>query len=159
MVMNEAGLAALIVAFLLAVYASVASAWGGWRGRWAYVQSARNAALLVFPLLTIAVIAIVYALLTLDFRLVYVASVSSRAMSPFLRVTALWGGLQGSLLFWAWLMAGFVAAVTLRKWQRDRELMPYVIAVAMFTTTFFIGLTLFITNPFERQWQTWLRIR
>lgn len=149
---NEAGLAALIVAFLLAVYASVASAWGGWRGRWACVESARNAALLVFPLLTIAVIVIVYALLTLDFRLAYVANVSSRAMSPFLRVTALWGGLQGSLLFWAWLMAGFVAAVTLRTWQRDRELMPYVIAVAMFTTTFFIGLTLFITNPFERQW-------
>lgn len=152
--LTDAGLASLVVAFLLAVYATVTSAWGGWRGRWAFVESARNATLLVFPLLTIAIIAIVYALLTLDFRLAYVANVSSRAMSPFLRVTALWGGLQGSVLFWAWLMAGFVAAVMLRKWQRDRELMPYVIAVAMLTTTFFIGLTVFITNPFDRQWVT-----
>jgi cytochrome c-type biogenesis protein CcmF len=39
----------------------------------------------------------------------------------FLKITALWGGQQGSVLFWAWLMSGFVAAVLLRKWQRDKD--------------------------------------
>jgi cytochrome c-type biogenesis protein CcmF len=98
------------------------------------------------------VIVVVYALYTFDFSLAYVYEVSSRAMSPFLRVTALWGGQNGSVLFWAWLMAAFVGIVLLRKWERDRDLMPYVIFVAMLTTAFFVGVVLFITNPFVRLW-------
>jgi cytochrome c-type biogenesis protein CcmF len=92
----------------------------------------------------------VYALYTFDFSLAYVYDVSSRAMSPFLRVTALWGGQNGSVLG-AWLMA-YLLDLSLEKWDRDRELMPYVIFVAMLTTTFFVGVVLFITNPFVRLW-------
>lgn len=146
------GLIALVLGFVFAVYATLLSAYGGWRNRFSWVESARNAAILVFPLLTVSVLTVVYGLYTLDFSLAYVYDVSSQAMSPFLRVAALWGGQQGSVLFWAWVMAGFVAVVLFRKWDRDRELMPYVIATAMLTTTFFVGLVVFITNPFERLW-------
>src|SRR3972149_4183070 len=148
----EIGLISLTIAFIFSLYAYVASVYGGWRGRFLWVESARNAALLVVPLLTIPVIVIVYSLYTFDFSLAYVYDVSSRAMSPFLRVAALWGGQQGSVLFWAWLIAAFVGIVLLRKWDRDRELMPYVIFVSMLTTTFFVGVVLFITNPFMRLW-------
>jgi cytochrome c-type biogenesis protein CcmF len=75
-------------------------------------------------------------------------------MPLYLRVTALWGGQAGSLLFWSWLMSAFASAVTLRKWQRDREFLPWVIVVALVTLAFFLILTLFIENPFERIWQT-----
>src|SRR5574338_1360617 len=149
---TDIGLIALVIAFLLNLYATFASLYGGWRGKQAWTASARNATLLVFPLLTIPVLVVVYALYRLDFSLAYVYDVSSRAMSPFLRVTALWGGQQGSVLFWAWLMAGFVGLVLLRKWERDRELMPWVTFVAMLTTAFFVGLVVFITNPFTRLW-------
>src|SRR4030066_1207189 len=148
----DIGLFAVVIAFLLAVYATFASFYGGQRKRPAWVESARNAAVLLFPLLTVSVVILVYLLYTLDFSIAYVADVSSLAMSPFLRVTALWGGQQGSVLFWAWMMSGFVMVVLLRKWQRNRELMPYVIAVSMLTTAFFIGLVVFITNPFARLW-------
>lgn len=148
----EIGLGSLAIAFLFSVYATVASAWGGFRKRPELVESARNATLVVFPLLTLSVLVVVYALITLDFSLAYVVNVSSREMPPFLRLTALWGGQQGSVLFWAWLMAGFVAAVVVRKWERDRELMPYVIMVAMLTTAFFVGVVVFITNPFAKLW-------
>ena len=149
---TDFGLIALAIAFLFSVYATIVSAYGGWSNRPAWVESARIASLLVFPLLTIPVLAVVYALYSLDFSLAYVYDVSSRAMSPFLRLTALWGGQQGSVLFWAWIMAGFVAVVLVRKWERDHELMPYVIATSMLTTAFFIGLVVFITNPFTRLW-------
>ncbi|MEW5939319.1 MAG: heme lyase CcmF/NrfE family subunit [Chloroflexota bacterium] len=148
----DIGLIALAIAFLFSIYATVVSAYGGWKNRPDCVESARNAALVVFPFLTVSVLAIVYSLYTLDFSLAYVYDVSSKVMSPFLRVTALWGGQQGSVLFWAWIMSGFVAVVLIRKWKRDRELMPYVIAASMLTTTFFIGLVLYITNPFGRLW-------
>src|SRR3990170_2010959 len=148
----DIGLIALTIAFIFTVYATFVSAYGGWRGRWDLVESARNASLLAFPFLTVSVIVIVYSLYVLDFSLAYVYDVSSQAMSPFLRMAALWGGQQGSILFWAWMMAGFVAAVLLRKWARDHDLMPYVIAVSMLTTVFFIGLVVFIANPFARLW-------
>lgn len=148
----EIGLIALTLAFLFSLYGTFVSAYGGWRGQITWAESARNASLLVFPLLTIPVLVLVYSLYAFDFSLAYVYDVSSRAMSPFLRVTALWGGQQGSVLFWAWLMAGFVGTVLLRKWDRDRELMPWVTFVAMLTTAFFVGVVLFITNPFTRLW-------
>lgn len=148
----DIGLIALFIAFLLSIYATFASLYGGWSKQQVWTESARNATLLVFPLLTISVAVVVYALYRLDFSLAYVYDVSSRAMSPFLRVTALWGGQQGSVLFWAWLMAGFVGLILLRKWERDRELMPWVTFVAMLTTAFFVGLVVFITNPFTRLW-------
>jgi cytochrome c-type biogenesis protein CcmF len=148
----DIGLIALTIAFLFSVYATFGSLYGALSKRVAWIESARNASLLVFPLLTVPVIIIVYALYTFDFSLAYVYDVSSRAMSPFLRITALWGGQEGSVLFWAWLMAAFVGLVLLRKWERDRELMPWVTFVAMLTTAFFIGVVVFITNPFLRLW-------
>lgn len=148
----DIGFITLDIAFLLAVYATVVSALGGAQKQPEWVKSARNAALIAFPMLTIPVAILSYKLYTMDFSLAYVADVSSQAMSPFLRLTALWGGQEGSILFWSWLMAGFVAVVLIRKWERDRELMPYFIATAMLTTAFFIGLSVFIANPFARLW-------
>ena len=63
----DIGLIALAIAFVFTVYATLASAYGGWRGRWDWVESARNASLLAFPFLTISVIAVVYSLYALDF--------------------------------------------------------------------------------------------
>src|SRR5512133_214155 len=148
----DIGLIALTIAFFIAMYATALSVYGGMLQRPAWVASARNATLVVFGLLTVSILALTYSLYTLDFSQAYVADVSSQAMSPFLRITALWGGQQGSVLFWAWLMGGFVAIVVLRKWEVDRELMPYMLFVSMLTTTFFISVVLFITNPFTKMW-------
>jgi cytochrome c-type biogenesis protein CcmF len=148
----DIGLIALTFGFLLSVYATFASAFGGFLNRPLWSESARNSALLVFPVLSISVLILVFLLYTLDFSIAYVYDVSSKAMSPFLRVTALWGGQSGSVLFWGWMMSGFVAIVLRRKWQDNTEMMPYVTMVSMLTTAFFVGLVLFITNPFARLW-------
>ena len=50
-------------------------------------------------------------------------------MPTYLKVTALWGGQAGSLVFWSWLMSAFASAVSLRNWDRDREFLPWVIVV------------------------------
>jgi cytochrome c biogenesis factor len=74
----DTGLFATAIAFLLAVYATATSLLGGLRERPTWVKSARNAALLVFPLLSVAVFVLVYLLYTLDFSIAYVADVSAR---------------------------------------------------------------------------------
>ncbi len=138
--MANIGYVALLLALVLALYATVAALVGA---RWRMpelVMSARNAALTVTGLLTLSVVILEYLLILGDFRTLYVAEVSNRAMPVFFKMTALWGSQAGSLLFWSWLMSLFGGAVLLRKWGKMRTLMPYVIAVTQITLFFFISL-------------------
>jgi cytochrome c-type biogenesis protein CcmF len=110
--------------------------------------------LLTFPLLTLSAVSIILLLTTGQYQVKYVQEVTSNSMPLYLRVTALWGGQAGSLIFWSWLMSAFASAVTLRKWARDREFLPWVIVVALVTLAFFLLLSIFVENPFERYWRT-----
>jgi len=69
--------------------------------------------------------------------------VTSRSMPTYLKITAWWGGQAGSLVFWSWLMAAFASAVTIRKWERDIEFLPWVIVVCSVTLIFFLGMVIF----------------
>ncbi len=148
------GYGALLITFLVSIYAAFAAVYGARRNAPAWVESARSATLLTFPLLTVVSLCIIYLLVNGNYEVEYVASVTSNSMPLYLRVTALWGGQAGSLVFWSWLMAAFASAVTLRKWDRDREFLPWVILVSMVTLAFFLLLTLFVENPFERIWMS-----
>jgi len=148
----EVGLAALLFVFLAAIYAVVAAVYGGRHHADQWVNSARNASLLTFPLLLLAAVALWAALLSGQYQISYVWSVSSPSTPTFYRLTALWGSQQGSLLFWSLLMSLFSTAALLLNWRTHRRLMPYVIAYLMATLAFFVGLSLFFENPFERYW-------
>lgn len=148
------GFGTLIITYIIALYGIFASAYGLRKKKTAWIDSARNAMLLTFPLLTITTLSISFLLATSHFEVEYVANVTSRSMPMYLKVTALWGGQAGSLLFWSWLMSAFATAVTLRKWDRDREFLPWVILVSLITLAFFLSLNIFIENPFARLWAT-----
>ena len=138
--MANVGYVALLLALVLSLYAAVAALVGARRRVPELVMSARNAALAVTGLLTLAVVVLEYLLISGDFRTLYVAEVTNRAMPLFFKMTALWGSQAGSLLFWSWLMSLFSGAVLLRKWGKMRTLMPYVIVVTQFTLAFFVSL-------------------
>src|SRR5215510_3410722 len=124
--MNDIGGAALKFACVTALYAIGIALLGVWRRRPELIRSAERATYGVFGLVTIAMIVMLCALLAHDFRLQYVASVSSRAMPTFYVIAALWGGQEGSMLLWLWLLAMYSAVVVTQNRQRNRELMPYV---------------------------------
>jgi cytochrome c-type biogenesis protein CcmF len=119
-----------------------------------WVESARLAMVLSFPLISIAALTLIYLLVTGRYEVAFVYNVSSLSMPFYLRATALWGGQAGSLVFWSWLMSAFATAVMVRKWDRDREFLPWVIVVALVTLSFFVSLSIFFENPFSRWWQT-----
>lgn len=148
------GYSTLLLSFLVACYGAVAAAYGGVRGRSEVVESARRAMLLVWPMVSVAGLCLIGLLVRGQYQVEYVASVISNTMPTLLRVSALWGGQAGSLVLWSWLMAGFASAVALRKWGRDRELLPWVVSVTMVTQAFFLALNVFFENPFARLWQT-----
>ena len=151
---TDVGLIALLLAFASSLYSIISAVYGARNKRDDWVTSARNAALVIAPLLTLAALMIVYSNLAENYRLEYTAHVSNRATPTMLKITALWGGQNGSLLFWSWLMSLFVAGVMLRKWDKNRDLMPYVIAVTQITQMFFILLVVLFANPFAKLWQT-----
>jgi cytochrome c-type biogenesis protein CcmF len=150
----EIGYGILFVAFLAALYSVGAAIYGERTKSAAVVESARRAMLLLWPLITLAAATLIYLLVTNHFEVSFVYAVTSRSMPAYLKVTAWWGGQAGSLVFWSWLMSAFASLVTLRKWERDREFLPWVIVVTSITTAFFLGLVVFYENPFARFWQT-----
>jgi cytochrome c-type biogenesis protein CcmF len=148
------GFGTLIITFLVSIYGAIAAYIGARRNSPALVDSARNAMLLTFPLLSITALSVIFLLVNGHFEVQYVTAVSSKSMPLYLRLTALWGGQAGSLLFWSWLMSAFASAVMLRKWDRDREFLPWVILVSLITLAFFLSLSIFVENPFVSFWQS-----
>ncbi len=148
------GFGVFVLTFLLALFSVGAAVVGYFDKSDRWVEAARRAMLLTFPLVTLAALTLAYLLATGHYELQYVYSVTSNDMPFYLKITALWGGQAGSLVLWSWLMSAFASAVTLRKWERDRELLPWVIVVTSITMAFFLSLSIFYENPFARWWQT-----
>lgn len=148
----EIGLTSLIIAFLLSLFAIGASVIGERSGNDSLVLSGRNAALLTFPAILLSTAVLVVALMTEQYQLSYVWSVTDPQTPPIYRFTALWGSQRGSLLFWSLLMSLFTFGAIWLNWRGERRLMPYAVAYMMATLAFFLGLSLFLENPFDRWW-------
>jgi cytochrome c-type biogenesis protein CcmF len=137
----EFGYSVLVITFIVALYGIGAAIYGMRKNQPKWVESARLAMLLTWPLITLSVLSLIYLLVNNHYEVEYVYNVTSTSMPLYLKITALWGGQAGSLIFWSWLMAAFASAVTLRKWDRDREFLPWVIVVSLVTMAFFLGLS------------------
>ena len=148
----EFGYGILLVSFIVTLYSGFAAVIGVRNKSASLVESARRAQLLTFPLISIAAGTLIYLLVNNHFEVSFVYEVTSRSMPTYLKVTAWWGGQAGSMVFWAWLLAVFTSAVTIRKWERDIEFLPWVIVVSSVTLAFFLGMVVVFENPFTRYW-------
>ena len=146
--MASMGAAALFVAFLVAIYGTIASLAGAVNKRKELVRSAEAAAYVNFFLVTAASIGLLYSFITRDFSLKYVYEYCSRSLSNYYAVTAFWAGQEGSLLLWMWLLAFFSALTILMNRRRNRDMMPWVNHVLMVNSVFFLLLLNFVTDPF-----------
>ncbi len=98
--------------------------------------------------MTVAVVAMVVALVTHDFSVSYVAEVGSRATPLFYTVISLWGALEGSILFWAWVLALYSAALVFTNRRRPGTLIPFAAAALMAISLFFAILLVGPADPF-----------
>lgn len=147
--MAETGFISLILALLASIYSIATFAVSGSRQRpSAFLKSARASLLTAFGFMSLAIVILLSALLTYNFKLAYVADYASRDLPiPYL-FSALWAGNAGSLLFWGWLLSLFAAIFTLRRNQGIKELVPYA-SLAMMVVLFFFIIMLITVNPFE----------
>jgi cytochrome c-type biogenesis protein CcmF len=124
---------------------------GGRTQRGDLVLSAERSIYAVFGLHLLAAAGIVAAFLGDRFEYWYVANYSNRELELFYKVTGLWAGQRGSLLFWALLLGLFSCIAVYTNRKKNREFMPYVAAVLQTVLAFFVIVLLFANvNPFER---------
>jgi cytochrome c-type biogenesis protein CcmF len=118
-------------------------------GRSRQLISARLSAYAATSLVLAATLLLAYAFVTHDFRIRYVARYSDRSMSTGYLLAALWGGQDGSLLWWSALLSLYIAACVRFIKHRFRQLEPVMIATAMAILSFFVVVMLFAANPFQ----------
>ncbi len=147
--MENLGYLTILLGFCLAIYAIVAALVGKLRNNAFLELSAQRAVAAMWVMVTSAVVLLLYAIFTDDFRLSYVASRSNADLPGFYKFAALWGGQEGSLLFWSWILAtySFVAVYTARRIHRD--MISYVVAIMMSVQAFFLMLIAFVVSPFQ----------
>ncbi len=150
--MSDFGYIVLLIAFLITIYGIVVSVLAARRNDPALAASGRNTIYMVSALILIATLAVVYMLATDDFSNEYVASHSERALPMFYKIATLWGGQSGSLLFWSFLLAIYSSAMVASLWKKEPKRGPWLVATLLGVQLFFLIISLFASNPFNRLW-------
>lgn len=130
---------------LIGTYAAI----GAGHSRWS-AEAPVRAAWCAFVSLAAANIIMVVALVARDFSIAYVAQVGSRETQLLFTVASLWGALEGSILFWAGLLAGVAVMLAQRTGDPDdRARVPGALAVLLALTAFFALIVVGPGNPWR----------
>ncbi len=143
------GTLTLLIALVVATYAGTASLIGARRGNRRLILSGRAGVYALAGILGMSSVALVYSFVTHDYSIKYVHRYSDAASPLFYQITAYWGGLDGSILWWVFLLSVFSAIAVYSNRNRHRELLPYVVTVLMAIADFFLYVIVFHKNPFD----------
>ena len=142
------GTISILLAFVTAAWCVAAGIAGNARKNARLVRSSVYGLYLFTALIGLSAALIIYAFVTHDFSIKYVAATSDTSMPLAYKITSFWGGLDGSLLFWSVMLAMFSAVAIAVNHKRHRDMIGYVVATIMVVQVFFIALLVFSKNPF-----------
>jgi cytochrome c-type biogenesis protein CcmF len=142
------GSAAVMAAWLGSGALAVLGLAAGFRRSPELLRGAKYAAGFVFLSMVTAIAAMEWALLSHDFSVEYVAHVGSRETPAYYSAISLWSSLEGSILFWALILAGYTALVVFVQRRSTSRLLPFALGVLGVVGLFFYGLVATVANPF-----------
>jgi cytochrome c-type biogenesis protein CcmF len=147
----EFGHFALCLAWLLALAVVVGGAVAGVRSQVApkYVELLRRGTIAVSVALGCSLVGLGYGFVTNDYSIQYIWQYSNRAMPWIYKITAIWGGMDGSMLLWCFFVAMFCAFVARASLRYPRPLLPWLYSFLNSSTLFFTTIAVFLTNPFR----------
>ena len=149
--MAELGRAALVVTLGLCLYAAIAGAYAAARRRRRLAHSARNALIAAFASTLVAAGVLAAGFLRDDFSLSYVAAHSNRTLGGPYKLSAFWGGQEGSLLLWLLVLTGYAALAVWVNRNRARDLVVWVTPVLAGIAVGFSFLLVVVASPFDTQ--------
>ncbi|MDH1798739.1 heme lyase NrfEFG subunit NrfF [Citrobacter sp. Cpo061] len=146
----EAGFLALLLSLGVNVLTPLAVLVGV-RQRWQGVMRLATVGVWAqFTLLLLAFAILVFCFLTSDFSVVYVAQHSYSLLPWGLKLAAVWGGHEGSLLLWVLFLSGWSALFALR-YRRDTDaLFPMTLSVLSMITALLLLFVVVWSDPFVR---------
>ncbi len=146
----ELGHFALILALVFSLALMTLPLVGAQIGNQLLMHSARSFSGALFFFVAVAFACLVYAFLQDDFSVAYVAGHSNSLMPYYYKISAVWGGHEGSLLLWVLMLAGWTLAITLLSGNLPLHLQSRVLAVMGFIAVGFLLFVLLTSNPFDR---------
>ena len=146
----ELGLVALILATCLAILQSIVPLAGSFTGQTGWMKTGRTLATGQFVMVLLSFACLVYAFLADDFTVSYVANNSSTILPVVYKITATWGGHEGSLLLWILTLVGWGMMIALRSEKLPLVLSSRVLAVLGMVSVGFLLFILLTSNPFAR---------
>ncbi len=147
--MEDFGNTFLYFALVVSAYTFVTSLVGGLTNQPALVRTSRYGIWVMSGLVTGSSLLLLGCLLTGRFHVQYVYQYTNSTMPFFYKAAALWGGQNGSLLFWLLILCLFSSVVVWRHFRQNQELIPYVITTLSAISSFFLILLIFSANPFD----------
>jgi len=142
------GSVSIAAALLGALAVLITGIWGGFTRKPGLIRAARYGSYFVFAAMSTAFITMEVALLTHDFSVSYVARVGSRETPTYYTAISLWSSLEGSILFWGWILSAYGALVAFVNRKSGSRLVPFAAGVMGFVGLFFYGLLTGPANPF-----------
>lgn len=146
----ELGQFALIMALVLALVQASLPTIGAAKGINPWMAMAKPVAQLQLFFVTAAFACLTYAFIVNDFSVVYVANNSNTALPLVYRISAVWGGHEGSLLLWALTLSLWTGAVTIFSKGIPKDMLARVIGVMGMVSVGFLLFMLLTSNPFDR---------
>ena len=146
----ELGHYAMILALVLVLLQGSIPVIGALSGRHAWMLLAQPLVWLQSALLLLAWLALCWAFVSHDFSVAYVALHSSLDLPLHYRISAVWGGHEGSMLLWVLMLSLWSAAVAGFGRRLPLPFLALAIGVLGWVSAGFLGFTLFTSNPFER---------
>ena len=146
----EIGQFALILASCVAVVQACLPIFGAATGQSAWMAVGIPAARSQFFLVLTAFCCLGYAFATNDFSVQYVAANSNSALPLQYRLAAIWGGHEGSLLLWTFILTGWMVALTLASRHLPQAMRARILGVMGLVSLGFLLFMLTASNPFER---------
>ncbi|CBL46425.1 Cytochrome c-type biogenesis protein [gamma proteobacterium HdN1] len=146
----EIGHFALVLAFAVALFQGVLPLWGVYRGHRGLMALGRSLSYGQFFFMALAIACLGAAFLQNDFTVQYVARNSNTLLPFWYKISAIWGGHEGSLLLWGFVLSVWTAAVALFSRSIPEPMIARVLAIMGWIGVGFYSFMLFTSNPFLR---------
>lgn len=146
----ELGHYALILSLFVAAPLGLLGIWGGATQRTAWLNFARPATQALWLLTAFSFACLMYAFYSNDFSVSYVAQHSNSQLPDIYRIAGVWGGHEGSLLLWHFMLTSWMLAVSLFSRQLPDAMVSRVLGVLGLVAVGFLVFMLVTSSPFVR---------
>ncbi|WOH39357.1 heme lyase CcmF/NrfE family subunit [Thalassotalea fonticola] len=146
----EIGHFALIVAMAFAICLSIVPLVGVYQKNQRLITFAKPLTFGMFAFTCLSIVLLGYSFVVDDFSVTYIASHSNSHLPYYFKISAVWGGHEGSLLLWVFSLTAWTMAVASFSKHVDQAFVSRVLAIMGMIAVGFMAFTLLTSNPFDR---------